>query len=87
LPGFAVTGGYVYRGTHIPELSGVYLYDDCGSGRIWGAFRDEAGRWTSVDLLDTPYAISTFGEDQAWESYLTDHALTTGTIFRIVGSH
>jgi hypothetical protein len=58
----------------IPELSGVYLYGDCGSGRIWGAFRDEADRWTSVDLLDTPYAMSTFGEDQAWEIYLTDHA-------------
>jgi hypothetical protein len=30
---------------------------------------------------------SAFGEDQAGEIYLTDHALTTGTIFRIIGRH
>jgi uncharacterized repeat protein (TIGR03806 family) len=30
-----IIGGYVYRGTHLPELQGTYLYGDNGSGRIW----------------------------------------------------
>ncbi|MEO8856769.1 MAG: PQQ-dependent sugar dehydrogenase [Burkholderiaceae bacterium] len=33
--GLAVTGGFVYRGTAIPELVGMYIFGDGASGRIF----------------------------------------------------
>ena len=57
----SVTGGYVYRGTRIPQLTGVYVYGDYCSGRIWGGSQ-----------LLTPRAprLTSFGEDAQGELYL-----------------
>jgi glucose/arabinose dehydrogenase len=79
--GCAVTGGFRYRGTHFPDLYGYYLYADYCSGRIWGATFD--GSWTTTELVDTPYFISTFGEDEAGEIYFVNHH-SGGPIYRIV---
>ena len=38
----SITGGYVYRGTSLPELSGAYIYGDYQTGIIW-ALRDPRG--------------------------------------------
>ena len=73
--GCSVTGGYVYRG--------VYYYGDFCSGRLWGLQRDGAG-WASQLLLDTPYSISTFGEDEAGQLYVGDY--NGGRIYRVVVS-
>jgi len=75
----AVTGGYVYRGS-LAALRGIYLYGDYCSGRIWGLRRNGAV-WENQLLADTPYSISTFGEDEAGEVYVADH--TSGNIYRI----
>ena len=75
----SVTGGYVYRGS-IAQLQGIYLYGDYCSGRIWG-LRKSGSKWSSRLLIDTRYAISTFGEDEKGELYLADH--DSGTIFKI----
>lgn len=75
----SVTGGYVYRG-RIKELQGVYLYGDFCSGRIWG-LRRVGTKWQTRLLADTPYAISTFGEDEEGELYLADYG--SGTIYRV----
>jgi uncharacterized repeat protein (TIGR01451 family) len=82
--GIAVTGGYVYRGVDSPLLTGLYFFADYGTGRLWVAWPDEAGTWSSVELVDTSYAISTFGEDEAGELYFAAHALTDGAVYRIV---
>jgi len=33
----SLTGGYVYHGTRLPELKGVYVYGDYATGMVWGA--------------------------------------------------
>jgi uncharacterized protein (TIGR03437 family) len=80
--GFSVTGGYVYRGARYPNLRGVYIYGDYGSGRIWGLSRED-GRWMNRLLLAPGRSISTFGEDEAGELYLADHG--AGEIFHLEG--
>ena len=82
--GCSVTGGYVYRGTRYPRLTGTYIYADYCSGTIWGASRNAAGAWSSRVLLDTSHQISTFGEDAAGEVYVARYSSSSGAIFRIV---
>lgn len=79
--GRSVTGGYVYRGSDVPDLHGRYVFADFGSGRIWTISADdpESG---AARLLDSGLAISTFGVDAQGELYLTDYAGTNSTIYR-----
>ena len=56
----SITGGYVYRGASIPQLSGVYLYGDYCTGKLWGNGQLLAPRIAS---------LQTFGEDDAAELY------------------
>jgi glucose/arabinose dehydrogenase len=79
----AVTGGFRYRGGRSPALDGHYLYGDYCTGRIWEAWPDGTGGWSSAQAVDTPYAISSFGEDQAGEVYVAD--LSGGAVYRVVG--
>ena len=76
----SVTGGYVYRGAQYPALSGVYLYGDFCSGRIWGL--DAANPGAPVLLLESGSSLSSFGEDEAGEVYITD--LGRGTVQKMV---
>ena len=78
--GSSVTGGYVYRGSLVPELQGIYLFADFSSGRLWYAYRDEAGDWQHAILMrGTNQAISSFGEDDDGELYITSF---TGSLLR-----
>lgn len=78
--GCSVTGGYVYRGTRIRDMSGRYIFGDYCGGQIW-TLRERAGRWTMALLLSTQHRISSFGEDEAGELYVVDHA---GGVYRLV---
>ncbi len=77
----SITGGYVYRGAAIPALRGAYLFSDFCSGKIW-ALAQESGGWRSVELFDTALSVSSFGEDEAGELYVTD--LNGGGVYRLV---
>jgi len=76
--GKSVTGGYVYRGSHIPELQGVYVFGDYELGRVWGVKLNAAGNEVAefgelIDLSarDQPKInIAAFGEDRAGELYI-----------------
>lgn len=71
--GRSVTGGYVYRGNAIPTLTGVYLYADYASGRLFGLVPDpETGDPVHTRLLETGISPAGFGEDEAGELYLCD---------------
>ncbi|GJM33032.1 MAG: hypothetical protein DHS20C18_20330 [Saprospiraceae bacterium] len=80
--GCSVTGGYVYRGSEFPKLTGFYLYTDYCSGRIWTLFQNENGVWHNEELLNANNNIfASFGEDQNGELYLVGR---NGTIYKIV---
>jgi glucose/arabinose dehydrogenase len=81
--GCSVTGGYVYRGTSAPSLSGKYIFGDYCSGRIW-SLTEATGTWTRSLLLTTTYGISSFGEDKDGELYVVDH--DGGGIYRLTES-
>ena len=69
----AVIGGYVYRGSAIPDLEGSYLFGDHCAGTIWAARRDAEMQWHISPLfLHTSFLISGFGEDEQGELYVID---------------
>ncbi|NKB80805.1 MAG: glucose dehydrogenase [Nitrospirales bacterium] len=71
----AITGGYVYRGVHMPSLYGTYVFGDYCSGEIMGLVNGKV-----EVLLPTAARIASFGEDEFGELYLVDHQ---GSIARI----
>jgi len=75
-PRCSITGGYVYRGSAIPDLQGIYVFGDYCSGEIFGLI-DGSVR----PLLLTGLKISSFGEDQQGELYVVGHE---GTVHRII---
>ncbi|HEX2183943.1 MAG TPA: PQQ-dependent sugar dehydrogenase [Chloroflexota bacterium] len=80
--GCSVTGGYVYRGHAQPQLGGAYFFGDYCSGRIWSLHRDAGGSWVRTQLIDTDVQVSSFGEDESGELYVT--GLSDGTLYRVV---
>lgn len=77
--GCSVTGGYVYRGSELPELDGVYLYADyCGGTIFW--LRSSNGSWEGNVFMNTDSPISSFGEDANGEIYVVDHL---GRVFKL----
>ncbi len=75
--GFSVTGGFVYRGTKFPDLYGRYYYADYVSGRIWSLSKNAGTPATfTAPVLELEHIginISSFGEDENGELYLTDY--------------
>lgn len=78
--GCSITGGYVYRGTRFPALRGLYVYGDFCSGTLW-AFAP--GEWAEAVVGQTGASISSFGEDENGELYLTD--LWAGAVYLVSG--
>jgi len=78
----SVTGGYVYRGSEIPDLVGEYLYGDFCSGKIRIGTKKNNEQWNGELLLDTNLSISSFGEDNGGELYVVDYG--GGAIYKIV---
>lgn len=85
----SVTGGYVYRGTAIPEIDGTYFFGDFCTGKIWSFVRSGSGVVQFTDRTaqlrpitgETINNITSFGEDDKGEIYIVDR---DGEIFKIV---
>jgi uncharacterized repeat protein (TIGR03806 family) len=78
----SVTGGYVYRGSAIPELQGTYIFADYASGHIYSIVYD-SNNVASINLLTTAgAAISSFGQGNDGELYVVGY--DTGKIYKIV---
>jgi len=78
--GNSVTGGFVYRGTALPELRGYYVFGDFITGVIWGYRKGTAN---PVELTATGQSIAAFGEGIDGELYLLHHQ-AVGKIFKLV---
>ncbi len=81
--GVSVTGGYVYRGTAIPELAGTYLYADFGTGLLWGAQPVGNGSYAASTPIDTGFNITSFGQGNDGEIYLALFGQDGGSIVRL----
>jgi glucose/arabinose dehydrogenase len=84
--GCSITGGYVYRGTRVPALTGRYVYADycthfVRSFRFSGGQAIDRRDWTAQ--LDPGGTVSSFGEDARGELYVVAH---TGSLYRIVAA-
>ena len=79
--GCSVTGGYRYRGSNYPSLSGHYFYADLCSGILFDLYRNAQNSWVSSQLSDTPYVVSSFGESETGELYLIDY--NAGKVYQI----
>lgn len=93
--GISVSGGYVYRGSAIPELVGYYVFGDWSQsfgapgGKLFVASTEETGGWEFVLDRQLDEFVLAFGEDAAGELYVltTEQAGPqgdTGKVYRIV---
>ena len=79
----SITGGFVYRGSGVPDLRGAYVYADYCNGRMW-ALRAAGGQVTAQDqIFAAGFQVSSFAQDQKGELYVLQYA-GTGGIFKIV---
>ncbi len=79
--GVSITGGYVYRGSGVPDLEGMYIYGDFGSGHIWALDYQTDDDVTNIELANTNLAIATFGVDESNELYI---GVFGKTIYKLV---
>jgi glucose/arabinose dehydrogenase len=91
--GKSVTGGYVYRGKALPQLTGKYVFADWSKhfglpqGVLYTATKGADAKWTLNDLVAESHAagnigafVWAFGEDKDGELYvLTNQTGALGT--------
>lgn len=72
--GKSITGGNVYRGKKVPDLSGHYLYGDYVSGKFWALKYDASAQKVTANrpIAGENIPVITFGEDEAGEVYFSD---------------
>lgn len=63
LEGNSVTGGLVYRGERLSQLTGAYIFADYVSGNIWMLRHGNTGVTTPMQHLTTDSGIAGFGVD------------------------
>ncbi len=78
--GCSVVGGYVYRGSAVPGLSGNYVFGDYCSGRVWAAAPGPRGEIGEVHQIGEVKELVSFGEDAAGELYAASLA---GGLYRL----
>jgi glucose/arabinose dehydrogenase len=69
-PGCSITGGYVYRGTNVPELMGKYIYSDYCSSTIWSLEYDGINPPNNQSLATAQGSVTSFGVDENEELFV-----------------
>lgn len=78
----SITGGYVYHGKRLPELTGHYIFGDWETRRIWASKCDGATLAPYRQIAQTDLRIIAFAEDEVGEQYFADYE--GGGIYRLV---
>ncbi len=80
--GQSITGGYVFRGAGIADLSGRYVFGDFVAGRLFSVATDGTG-FTDITGVLGGVGInpSSFGEDGDGNLYVVDYG---GRVFRFL---
>jgi hypothetical protein len=79
----SITGGYVYRGTDIPGLTGAYLFGDFCSGTIW-TLREMPGAAPVVEAaISSGLSVVSFGQSIDGEVYVVNLG---GTLHKVIPS-
>ena len=86
--GCSITGGFVYRGTGVQELTGHYLYSDYCAGFV-RSFKFVNGAVTAAHdwtaQLGGPLGqVSSFGRDWRGELYITVLGFGNGRLYKVV---
>jgi len=78
----SITGGFVYRGTAIPELYGRYICSDYGSGDEIFSVDVATGEYNEIATF-LPQDIISFGEDDEGELFLLRLGFSTN-IYKLI---
>jgi glucose/arabinose dehydrogenase len=79
--GGTIIGGFVYRGTAIPQLNGFYVFGDFLSKKLFALREGSDGTWTRFDLISNSGMLTSFGHDAQGELYTVELG---GTLSKIV---
>ena len=79
--GFAIIGGFVYRGKNYPALKGYYICSDYITENIWKINPNGLGGFNIYRQPGAPEGIVSYGEDESGELYAI--LLQTGQIFKV----
>ncbi|HVU65445.1 MAG TPA: PQQ-dependent sugar dehydrogenase [Phycisphaerales bacterium] len=89
--GSTVIGGYVYRGSDIPEYQGRYFFADWLRARIWSCIpgshgitdlRDHSDEFTPIGTTTPIGWVSCFGQDSEGELYVAN--IADSRVYRLV---
>ena len=81
--GASVSGGYVYRGTAVPDLAGWYVFGDFVSGRLFAVPDEGVAVTAPALLLETGLAIAAFGESVDGELFIVNYG---GSIHQVIAA-
>lgn len=88
--GVSVIGGYVYRGSELPALDGVYVFGDfLAEGRLFAATHDDDSdeSWSTAVIETDDEKLDrlvSFGRDDDGEVYVLGIGADGGGFYRIV---
>ncbi len=77
----AVIGGFVYHGTALAGMQGVYVFGDL-NGKVRALLENPPNTFNLSTLMNTGFNISSFGQDSAGELYVVD--IANGRVLKIV---
>jgi uncharacterized repeat protein (TIGR03806 family) len=79
--GCSITAGFVYHGSSIPALRGIFVFGDYCSGNIWGKYYDPHAHYYRRLLAASGMSIASFAQGQDGEIYVLAY---NGVIAKLV---